>query len=1180
MPTQLRLTGALAAAVMTAAIAFVAPGSALAATCDNTFTGPSGERWNTAANWTAATNPSDHHIPTTTENVCIPAGKRVVVNEPGIANAADVTIDAGAAVEILSEAGFGDSQASWANVDNAGLIEFTASGAGNGQLRIGNGKVLTNTGTIRANQTGGGTSYILGDLANAVGGTVEVKTPLVAQSAGGIPLLWTNAGQFTVDAGTSFKTSSQQPIEYRQTGGTTTVNGLFELLGASDRLAATGGAFNGSSTPLIHNGQLALTGGTGTVRTNFGTPSLAADVGAGWTIRIEDRGSTPTTLRIPAGAARTNAGTIRYAVDPTATDSRVITSITVGTGGVLTNTGTIVSDAALTHRTELAGDFTNAPGGTLTVNKAMYVSASGVGVLVVWNNAGTITVPDTGSIYDNTYRWTLSQTGGTMTANGPIDIGPAVATRFVVSGGTVEGTRPPRMRSGTIELTGGTGTVRVQSGLAALGTDVPAGWTVRVEDRGRLTVPAGAQRTNAGTIRFRHDPEFTIGGEVPSIEVAADGRLTNTGAIIAEPTTNFTVAIKALKLDADSLADPTAFVQNGILDLQHAEVALPPFTQNAGTTTIAAGTRASVGTPSNAKDPGVELAGGTLTGSGRLFTRSLENTGGTFAPVSGGASPFELSWGYWGLSPADVDGGDYIQGPGGTLRVRLSATGTGVTVGGKIRLAGTLDLAPSTGFTPPAGQTYQVLRIKNIRDNTAARSGTFGTVVGPLTPTYELDGVDTTAPYPAGTSSFSVADESTFENTTFTFTVKRSAPATGSATVHWALRKTGSADPLTGDYPIGSQGFPFQGDLSFADGETQKTITTVWAGTADGPEPDETFQFHLSHPTNIPISRPTATATIFNYDPQLDAVTPNTLGNSGPTTVRLVGAGLSSRTVVRLQHAGRPDLEPVSGSFRAASDGKSAVVTFDTTGVTPLDNNWVLRTTLPGNTRTRPITLQASTGGAQPWAQLAGPSSLRGGLPSTSTLLWGNTGDAASPPGLLHLTGYPYGAEITVTGAPGAAKPQVIDGGTGRSLVLAVGAIPARSVNSIQIRYLPSTTIAGHTILELQPLLTFTKGPIPALTGQTATGATDRTAGPGELFSTDLSFSGGATARLTYSQEAATDPVSKPGITREGNTWIFRGTPQTQDEAPRSLGDGKIDVPYSQGLLKVDLSGEQIQITG
>ena len=123
-------------------------------------------------------------------------------------------------------------------------------------------------------------------------------------------------------------------------------NGALNFYGnASDALTVSGGTFTGNP-PTLRQGSLALTGGTGVARIQYGQVSLATDVAPGWTIRIEDRGSDTTRLRIPAGATRTNTGTIVFAADPVpGSNERVSSAIEILGGGTLINTGTIRVDA-------------------------------------------------------------------------------------------------------------------------------------------------------------------------------------------------------------------------------------------------------------------------------------------------------------------------------------------------------------------------------------------------------------------------------------------------------------------------------------------------------------------------------------------------------------------------------------------------------------------------------------------------------------------------------------------------------------------------------------------------------------------------------------------------------------------------------------------------------------------
>ncbi|MDA0180907.1 hypothetical protein OJ997_11430 [Solirubrobacter phytolaccae] len=936
--------------------AFLAP--AAQAACTNTYSGPSGGEWQVAANWSLG------HIPTSAEDVCV--SRDVVIVERGIATGRLATIAAGAKVTMRTDPGFAHTQASFAEVDNAGTFEFVATGTAadndSNELTVG---TFSNRGTLRTAQNEGYTA-IRGNVTNT--GTVAVTSRLRLLD-NGAPITWLSSGTITVTGELWMESGHGGTL--RQTGGTLTNAGDVTFWGSSDQLAVSGGTFLGSPVTL-RQGSLALTGGTGTARIHWGAASLATDVAAGWTIRIEDRSSDWVRLRVPAGQTRTNAGTIVFARDPIAdTTNRVGVAIDVLDGAKLINTGTIRADA-------------------------------------------------------------------------------------------------------------------------------------NVVAEQRIIAP------------------YSSGQSYPS---------------------------------------PTAFVQNGVLEVHHA-LAVPPFTQGGGTTSVDAGVRFTVGAPLQNTDPGLTLNAGTITGGGRVSARRVTNRGGVVAPTPA------LDFSYNNIWETETQGGDYVQEAGGTLRTRLSAAGSGLSVGGVATLGGAWDVAPALGHTPPAGQTYAVVRTLTLGSR---RVGTFAHVVGAYAPTYELDGADVTVP--GGSASFSVDDVAVREGETFTFTVRRSSGA-GAAAVRWSARDTGSAQRAS-DYPEINGGFPLFGDLTFAAGETAKTVTTVWTANDGAPEPDETFQFHLSHPTTVPISRATATATILNDDTSLTSVAPNVLSNGGPATVTLRGEGLTSQTKLLLRRGGRPDIAPLS--FVPADDGRSATAVFDTTTATPLDASWFIEARTYGiGGGSRLVSLQAATGEARPYVQATGPAFARGGLPSDDYLYFGNLGAVASRPAAVRLSGYPVGADLAVDHLPPGATAGFYDGVKGRTVVVSLGRVPARSSDFVRIRYTPTTTIAGHTKLNLQAAMTFTDA-IPALTdARTFTGATLLPPSAGSLVRADLTFSGGGSLRMTYSQAAADGAA--PTVTHTGTSWTFAGTLPVA-AAPAKAVRASVDDP-TKGLLKVDFNGGEFKITG
>jgi Bacterial Ig domain len=118
---------------------------------------------------------------------------------------------------------------------------------------------------------------------------------------------------------------------------------------------------------------------------------------------------------------------------------------------------------------------------------------------------------------------------------------------------------------------------------------------------------------------------------------------------------------------------------------------LESFTQTSGTTKLSGGTISSTKT--------LSYRGGRLAGSGTIAA-TVNNSGAVFAP---------------GNSPgAVVINGNYVQASNGTLEMEIGGTvaGTGfdqLQINGTATLAGTLNLIQYNGFTPAAGDSFQLM---------------------------------------------------------------------------------------------------------------------------------------------------------------------------------------------------------------------------------------------------------------------------------------------------------------------------------------------------------------------------------------------------------------------------------------------------------------------------------------
>lgn len=122
--------------------------------------------------------------------------------------------------------------------------------------------------------------------------------------------------------------------------------------------------------------------------------------------------------------------------------------------------------------------------------------------------------------------------------------------------------------------------------------------------------------------------------------------------------------------------------------------------------------------------------------------------------------------------------------------------------------------------------------------------------------------------------------------TAFTFTVLRSGDTSGSASVNWRLGSVlaGVADFATADQIGDNSGLP-SGSLTFADGESSKTITVLVNGDTLV-EGDEAFQIVLGNPVGAQIQTGSASSTIVNDDASISIAATDASkaeGNSGTT---------------------------------------------------------------------------------------------------------------------------------------------------------------------------------------------------------------------------------------------------------------------------------------------------------
>jgi hypothetical protein len=240
----------------------------------------------------------------------------------------------------------------------------------------------------------------------------------------------------------------------------------------------------------------------------------------------------------------------------------------------------------------------------------------------------------------------------------------------------------------------------------------------------------------------------------------------------------------------------------------------------------------------------------------------------TFTLSLSAATPQTVTVNY---STADITGpvGGGGQPPAATAGVDYQAA------------SGTVTFAP--------GQTTATVTVLVYGDNAVEQDEQFGLVLSnPVKATLSAlpgnYGTIVNDDVPAVSVGDATATEGNSGTTALTFTVSLDQPGFSAVTVHFA-----SAD---GTATAGTDYQAVSGDLTFAAGQTQKTVTVFVNGDTLS-EADEAFFVNLSSPTNATLARSQATGTILNDDhaPVAVAGTDQTVGEG--TVVSFDGSGSS-----------------------------------------------------------------------------------------------------------------------------------------------------------------------------------------------------------------------------------------------------------------------------------------------
>jgi uncharacterized repeat protein (TIGR01451 family) len=435
-------------------------------------------------------------------------------------------------------------------------------------------------------------------------------------------------------------------------GATATV-GVPVSVGALNVSAGTA-AFNASSTA----GTFTMTGGTlggsGTLTlNNGGTWSGGAMNGS-----LQNNGTLNVSGNVAGSGTIVNNGILNATANSTIS-------------AALDNSGQITTSNALT----LAGSGTHS--GSFQITAPGVIDFSGGSHTIAGPLAGTGTLRFSGAMATLSGSWSgmpvevtggsvaldtngtipaLTLSGGTLAGNGDVTVtGPSTW-----SGGTLAGNGTLTFDPGATVAMPGTDAVTLARPLLNHGTiDFAAVWNGMLID--------GVAVTNDGTVNILSSQGITATpGTPPLVNL---GTLTKTGDA------------SVTQFDAPLANSGLVQVESGTIDFVRS------YAQSAGTTAILSGATLKTAT--------LSLDGGALTGTG-----TVAGTVANHATVSPGNSPGTLT-----IS------GDYVQSSGGTLEIQLGGTTQydRLLVGGSVTLDGTLDVTTTNGFTPAAGNAFQIM---------------------------------------------------------------------------------------------------------------------------------------------------------------------------------------------------------------------------------------------------------------------------------------------------------------------------------------------------------------------------------------------------------------------------------------------------------------------------------------
>ena len=628
----MRTTGRVVVSLLTVISMFgpmmvVAAPAALAATCaggEVTWDDEAGNGlWGSADNWSADA------LPTSGDDVCIPAAFSVTVNVAAFARnltaESDLTINSSRTLDISGPSTVGGT--------------FTLHGtlSGSGALTL-EGTATWDTGTVSADLTvasggsldiAGGISYtksLLGTLTNNATVTQPGANLTMSDTSHTGAIINNGTWTFNDPANRTNTITSYSPV-YR---GSFTNNGTLNRTGDPDN-AATIGAW----ADFTNNGTVTTTTGDITIGSVSGISNGADfNADAGTTISLTAKYTSPGPgpgAAVIGDSTITGDGTVSFdnnlfTLDPGASITSTGSS-TLISGATIAGTGTfIITGASTWDAGTVSADLTVASGGSLDIAGGISYTKSLLGTLT--NNA-TVTQPGANLTMSDTSHTGAIINNGTWTFNDPANRTNTITSYSPVYRGSFT-------NNGTLNRTGdpdNAATIGAWADFTNNGTVTTTTGDITIGSVSGISNGADFNADAGTTISLT--AKYTSPGPGPGAAVIGDSTITGDGTVsfdnnlfTLDPGASITSTGSSTLISGATIAGTGTFIITGASTWDAGTVSADLTVASGGSLDIAGGisyTKSLLGTLTN--NATVTQPGANLTMSDTSHTGAIINNG-------------------------------------------------------------------------------------------------------------------------------------------------------------------------------------------------------------------------------------------------------------------------------------------------------------------------------------------------------------------------------------------------------------------------------------------------------------------------------------------------------------------------------------------------------------------------